>query len=91
MCNSSTNFTFADPFLTSVALTNAYLYKDTFNSFYFEELLSVSDINETAINQTFYGSDSAWTSYFNSINADIYYHYKDTACKSDTLIMPERE
>ena len=84
MCTSSANFTFEDPFLTSVALTNTYLYQNTFNSFYFKEFLSVSGIDQTAINQTFYGSDSAWTSYFDSINRDIYEHYKDTACKSDT-------
>ena len=67
MCTTSTNFTFADPFLTSVALTNAYLYQNTYNSFYFKEFISVSGVSPVAINQTFYGSDSAWTTYFNSI------------------------
>ena len=90
MCTSSTNFTFADPFLTSVALTNTYLYQDTFNPFYYQEFLSVSGLAAADINATFYGS-TPWTAYFDSINGDIYTQYKDTACKSTTVMKPERE
>ena len=79
MCTSSTNFTFADPFLTSVALTNTYLYQDTFNPFYYQEFLSVSGLAAADINATFYGS-TPWTTYFDSINGDIFTQYKDTAC-----------
>ena len=91
LCTKSTNFTFTDPFLTSVALTNAYLYQNTFNSYYYTEFLSVSGVSPVAINDTFYGSDSAFTTYFNSINSEIYSQYKDSACYSMNAEVFSRE
>lgn len=44
LCDESTNFTFADPFLSCVALTNTYLYMSEYNPYFYEEFLDVTNI-----------------------------------------------
>jgi len=82
LCTGSKNFTFADPFLTSVALTNTYLYQGTFNKYYYEEFLTVSEIPVAGINDTFYGPAKGFTKYFDKQSAAIYDHYKGKECLS---------
>ena len=44
LCTKSTNFTFADPFQTCIALTNTYLYLGEYNKWYYEEFVDVSGL-----------------------------------------------
>ena len=80
LCTSSTNFTFADPFQTSVALTNTYLYQSTFSPFYFNEFLEKTGMALSAVNDTFYGPTKAFTEYYSTLESEIYTHYADDAC-----------
>ena len=44
LCTQSTNFTFSNVMQTCVALTNTYLYLNGFNSYYYTEFMSVSEL-----------------------------------------------
>ena len=50
LCTTSQNFTYADSFNSSVALTNVYLYQDGFNSFYYNEFLNVTGMTAEELN-----------------------------------------
>ena len=57
LCTQSTNFTFADPFQTSLALTNTYLYLDVHNEWYFNEFVKVSGVPAYLVTKYFYDGE----------------------------------
>ena len=87
LCTTSQNYTFVDPFQTAVALTTTFLYENTFNAFYFNEFISVSQYPQEQLNTLFYGDGSTWTSYYDSLQVTIKDHYKDLVCSDDILTL----
>lgn len=78
LCFSSSNFTFADPLKTAVALTNVYLYQDKYNSFYIKEFKNKTDYDVTS----FYDDNNTFNIYFDQIQRDIKSHYESEGiCK----------
>ena len=57
LCTQSSNFTFADPFQTCVALTNTYLYLREYNEWYYDEFVKVSGVPTYLVTKYFYGED----------------------------------
>ena len=53
---------------TCVALTNAYLYQDDFNEWYYDEFIDVADLPEYDANAFFYENEgSNFTTWFYEI------------------------
>ena len=74
LCQQSTNFTFADPMLTCVALTNTYLYLGEFNMWYYDEFMDVTDISSLSVVDFFYrDTESTFTAYYDALQQDLKY------------------
>lgn len=86
LCTTSQNYTFTDPLQTAVALTTTYLYENTFNDFYYNEFISVSQYPAEQLNTLFYGDDSTWNAYYDSLQVTIKDHYKDYSVCTDEII-----
>ena len=68
LCTQSSNFTFADPMQTCVALTNTYLFLGWLNPEYYNEFMQVSGVEYTKVLSFFYkDQESKFTGYFDEL------------------------
>ena len=80
LCYHSANFTFSDPLKSAVALTNAYLYQDGYNSFYINEFANLTSYETT----NFYDDFSPFKVYFDEIQWDVRDYYEEAnICNSN--------
>ena len=73
------NFTFSDPFASSVALTTVFLYTDVFNQWYYDEFASLMSLATVADAETlFYGDngDTQIYAYMFQLQADLKTFYE---------------
>ena len=88
LCDSSTYFDFSNPFNTSVALTNMYLYQDVYNRKYFDDYTTTLSLDPSSMSELMYSADSSltFTTFFNNINGQLYKHYSGSAGVCESLL-----
>jgi len=80
LCKSPT-YNWSDPFLTSYALVNLFLYRDTFNKHFYTEFFVASGISQEDADTYIYSETSVFATMLDTQAVQpVYNHYKDTIC-----------
>lgn len=82
LCQNSTYFNFSSVLNTTVALTNAYLYKDIYNPQYYQDFINTTNISSSDFDTMMYSSSSGVNTVMESAQDNIYTQYKDI-CNND--------
>ena len=85
LCAPTSQFNFADPFKSAFALTNIYLYTDTFNPQIVDDFLTQTSMDMTTMKNIFSNPQSATASFMRSLMVSLKHDLNIEECNAASL------